>query len=246
MKPNVNANGDLDARRAAAKRTALIVGAIAVCLFVLSDRRSGDSEMTSPTPSSQRNRGVLEGRAGRLRGARSCSGSRWCRSTASPASTWCSASSRRRVPRAKRRRPPSSKTIRQHDPRAVRRERELEAAVGLSARGAEHRSCTRASSRPKRGSTRPTTRRKRSSAMPCRSIAPNTALALLQQDRMLLLPPSSCSRPANRGACPCASSSIRSCPGKSPSSRSRIRSTKTPSRRCANGVAATGTPLPAG
>jgi hypothetical protein len=35
VKPNVNAN-DLDARRAAAKRTALIVGAIAVCLFVLS------------------------------------------------------------------------------------------------------------------------------------------------------------------------------------------------------------------
>ncbi len=36
MKPQLDTTSDLDARRAAAKRTALIVGTIAVALFVLS------------------------------------------------------------------------------------------------------------------------------------------------------------------------------------------------------------------
>jgi hypothetical protein len=36
MKPRIDSANDIDARRAAAKRTALIIGAIAVFLFALS------------------------------------------------------------------------------------------------------------------------------------------------------------------------------------------------------------------
>jgi hypothetical protein len=36
MKPRIDSVNDIDARRAAARRTAMIVGAIAVLLFVLS------------------------------------------------------------------------------------------------------------------------------------------------------------------------------------------------------------------
>ena len=201
----------------------MIVGAIAVLLFAGSRSsrwRSAENERADAIDAAQSRR--AESRADRLRRARSCSASRWCRSTASRAST-CSASSSRKAPRAQAKASvrrgrhahghacSSSPSVNSKLPWAF----QSEAAERRSASGQAHRSA---------GSTRPTTPTRRSSATRCRASRRARASLYFNKTECFCFTEQTAEGRRSRGACRCASSSIRSCRRKSPSSRSRTRS----------------------